>query len=475
MSDEKLRLQAEVRDNMSAPLRKIKELLNSVRATPSMKAATTEMKNLGVETAKFATFGGSAATALDAIGIGGLATAGSLVAVVMQTRELGQRSLDMKELGRETGVSVNWLNAWSHAGLNFGVSADAMQSSLDHLTSQMPQFKNHIGELYGLLSQKWPNLTQRLLGENSEQQVQEIIKFLDQLKNQPQLQKQMAGEFFGNGADIEKLMRDGAKGFFDEFAKMQKSLDPINPDLLKQAQAFREAQTAFNVSLENFENSTGPAFLKTMTSLVGEAKTLMDDLDGKTANPSEPHKLADDFKKGDIVALGTELGHVFASSVRAEFGVDLSGLLSTKPQKFIPPPAKGGTSFRHSSFDGDGSDLFHRTAFSTGQAATGSTFGLAGIIADGTKSGVLAAFREMMATQSVANNNSAPGIVQASYETGGDSPAVVAGRALGAQSVGALTALIPKTAVRQEAPDAISGNSTARRAITTPTLSMTQS
>jgi hypothetical protein len=74
---------------------------------------------------------------------------------------------EAKELGRETGVTIDWLNAWSHAGLNFGVSADSMQESLNHLTSQMPQFRNHIGELYGLLSQKWPNLTQRLLGENT--------------------------------------------------------------------------------------------------------------------------------------------------------------------------------------------------------------------------------------------------------------------------------------------------------------------
>jgi hypothetical protein len=189
MSDEKLRLEAEVRDNMSPALRKIKDLLNSVRASPSMKAATAEMQNLGAATSKFAGFGGSAASALDAIGIGGLATAGSLAAVVVQMRALGDRSLDMKELGRETGVSVDWLNAFSHAGLSFGVSADAMQSSLQHLSAQMPEFRNHMGALYGLVAQRWPNLAKQLLGDNPEQQVQDILKFADQLKNNPQLQK----------------------------------------------------------------------------------------------------------------------------------------------------------------------------------------------------------------------------------------------------------------------------------------------
>ncbi len=462
MADEKLRLEAEVRDNMSPALRKIKDLLNSVRASPSMKAATQEMQSLGAATSKFAGFGGSAASALDAIGIGGLATAGSLAGVVLQMRALGERSLEMKELGRETGVTIDWLNAWSHAGLSFGVSADAMQESLDHLTSQMPQFKNHIGELYGLLSQKWPNLTQRLLGENSEQQVQEIIEFLDQLKNQPQLQKQLAGEFFGNGADIEKLMRNGAKGFFDEFARMQKSLNPISPELLKQAQEFRESTTAFNVSLENFETSVGPIFLKQMKSLVDEAKTLMDDLDGKPANPSEPKKLVDDLKKGDVLSLGTELAKVFASSVRAEFGIDVSGLASTAPQKFIPPPAKGGASFHHSSYEGDGNGLFHRTSF-TGTPATGSTFGLAGIISDGTKSGVIAAFREMMATNEAANGNASGGFQEASYETGGfDSPAVAAGRHIGRGGGGTDSGDLPDVGASNQSLGHVKGGMAAR-------------
>ncbi len=429
MADEKLRLQAEVRDNMSPAIRKIKDLLNSVRASPSMKAATAEMQNLGAATSKFAGIGGSAATALDAIGIGGLATAGSLAGVVLQMRALGQRSLDMKELGRETGVTTDWLNAWSHAGLNFGVSADAMQSSLDHLTSQMPQFKNHIGELYGLLSQKWPNLTQRLLGENSEQQVQEIIKFLDQLKNQPQLQKQLAGEFFGNGADIEKLMRNGAKGFFDEFARMQKSLNPINPDLLKQAQAFRDATTAFNISLENFENSAGPTFLKQMTSIVGEAKSITDALDGKPANPSEPNKLWGSLSHGDIAAFGKELGKVFVNSVQTELGMTAAQKAAADKHAMQSPPTSLPATPPRSSASG----LFRKSAFITGDSPRASTYiGLAGIISDGTKSGVIAAFREMMATNEAANGNAGAGFTQASYETGGfDSPAVAAGRRIG--------------------------------------------
>ena len=35
-------------------------------------------------------------------------------------------------------------------------------------------------------------------------------------------------------------MRNGAAGFWDEFRKQQSLLNPINPELTKQAQSFRD-------------------------------------------------------------------------------------------------------------------------------------------------------------------------------------------------------------------------------------------
>jgi hypothetical protein len=66
--------------------------------------------------------------------------------------------------------------------------------------------------------------------------------------------------------------------------------------------------------------------------------------------------------------------------------------------------------------------LFHKSAFITGEPARNSTYvGFEGIIADGTKTGVLAAFREMMATGDAANAASGGGFTNASFETGGTS------------------------------------------------------
>ena len=101
MSDEKLRLIAEVQDNMSGPPRKIKEQISSIQMTPGMQAATgwdEVARQRGEEVRdqwrqRRWCHGHS-------IGIGGLAAPGSLAAVVEQMRALGQRSLDMKELAQ---------------------------------------------------------------------------------------------------------------------------------------------------------------------------------------------------------------------------------------------------------------------------------------------------------------------------------------------------------------------------------------
>src|SRR6185437_6605801 len=287
MSDENLRLEAQLRDNMSPGLRKIKDQLQAFRMTPGMQAATEGVRKLGTETAKFAEVGGKAGEAFGAMGIGGLAVAGSFTAVVAQMRELGNRTIAMKEFARETGVSADWLNVWSHAGLHFGVSADAMQSALNHLTGQMPEFKNKTGQLFFLLSQRFPTITKKLLSEDTEQQIKDITALLnsDKLKKDPQLQKKLANEFFGNGDEIEKLFKTGADGFWKEFQRQQKQLNPVNPELMKQAQTFLDATIKFNDSLENFENKTGPIFLKTMSKIVDGASNAITILEkGPSAN-----------------------------------------------------------------------------------------------------------------------------------------------------------------------------------------------
>ncbi len=277
MSTEKLRLEADMKDNASPVVRKLKKELAEIRQTPGMTEATKWFGQFEEGAKGFVKSGGDAAGVIGAMGIGGLAAAASVATLITQFKDLGERTLAMKELGRQVGLTTDQINAFGRAGQSFGVGTDVMEGALNHLAEQMPALQRNLPGLYTQLS-RWPDLIRKLQGEGTKGQLEDIFKFLGQkeLQDQPQLQKQLLGAFFGSGDQLEALFARGATGFLDELKKQQASLGPITDDLLKQAQAYRDATIEFNTALTNFETGAGPAFLKQMSDLLKGAKEFVD-------------------------------------------------------------------------------------------------------------------------------------------------------------------------------------------------------
>ena len=421
MSAEKLRLEAEMRDNASPVVRKLRGELDKIRATPGMQAATGWLNSLNKEAEGFMTKGGGAAGVINAMGVGGLTSAASLAGLVAIMKDLGTRTLAMKELGREVGLTTDQINAFGHAGMHFGVGADAMHGALNHFSSQMPEFRRNMGSLYHELS-RFPDLIKKLQGEGTEEQLEDIFKFLGQkkLQNEPQLQKQLLGAFFGSGDELEKLFAQGGKGFLDELAKQRQQLGTISPEMLKQAQDFRDAQIKFNDSLERFENSVGPKFLSMMTAIVDKAAMFF--------NPPAKTKEFDDdpavkAQKEKLKAAGRAVGDFLT-------GKPMGGPAPAPaaPQQDLKPLAPRARLremqqeglLHKSAYDGENRGLFQRASFvQGGLQGSGSVagFGAEGVIASGTRLGVLAALRELMATDEVGKGGGG-GLLNASYGNG---------------------------------------------------------
>ncbi len=408
MSTEKLRLEADMKDNASPVVRKLKKELDTIRQTPGMAEATKWFGQFEEGAKGFVKSGGDAAGVISAMGIGGLTAAASVATLITQFKELGERTLAMKELGRQTGLTTDQVNAFARAGQSFGVGTDVMQGALNHLSSQMPEFQRNTGALYQQLS-RWPDLIRKLQGEGTEDQLGDIFKFLGQkkLQNEPQLQKQILGAFFGSGDQLEALFARGATGFLDELKKQQASLGPITDDLLKQAQAYRDATIDFNTALTNFETGAGPAFLKQMTDLLKDAKDFVDVL-GKGGNEKGADKTPD---HQDHRTWGQALGDA-TNDAGKSLGKAWDWFSEvTKDKK--PNPL-----LHKSSFDGSGG-LLHPASFVAEAPASASASVFVGIIADGTKIGFIAAMRELTATQDLGKSGGAPGFTNASYEPSG--------------------------------------------------------
>ncbi len=411
MSTEKLRLEADMRDNASPVVRKLKKELDTIRQTPGMAEATKWFGQFEEGAKGFVKSGGDAAGVVNALGIGGLSAAASVATLITQFKELGERTLVMKELGRQTGLTVDQINAFEHAGQSFGVGADVMRGALNRLASQMPEFRRNMGPLYGMLSgvKGAGGLIDQLKKDSPEKQIEDIFKFVGQskLQNEPQLQKQILGAFFGSGDQLEALFARGATGFLDELKKQQASLGPITDDLLKQAQAYRDATIDFNTALTNFETGAGPRFLETMTALLKDAKDFVDVL-GKGGNDKGADKSPD---HQDHRSWGQAIGDA-ANDAGKALGKAWDYFSEvTKDKK--PNPL-----LHKSAFDGSGG-LLHRASFLADAPASAPDSVVVGMIADGTKIGFLAAMRELMATKDLDMSDGAPGFTNASYETGG--------------------------------------------------------
>ena len=434
MATERMRLEAEMKDSASPAIKKLRAelatLQDTTRETRAIAKLNSELERTRKESGGvhvspgmrelpkwltssteamggFVAKGTNASAVINGLGIGGLTAAASLAGVVAQMKAIGERSLAMKELGRETGMTVDQVNAFAHAGQHFGVGADVMNGALNHLSGQMPEFKRGYGELFKELS-RWPDLIARLKKDTTQDQIKDIFDFLgsSKLQGEPQLQKQIIGTIFGNGDEMEKLFAQGSKGFLDELAKQSKQLGSISPEMLKQAQDFRDAQIKFNDTLEKFETTIGPAFLGGMTSIVSSITSafdllgmLNDKLHGRQSK-LENDKAGEENKKNFQLRPGNPYS---------------DGKLRLLPQSY-----RGGGGMLHlASFGGD-----------DGGSSVGG--GMVDTLAAGTKQGFLAAFRELMATGDTAGAGGG-GLINASY--GGSSPGGI-GAGTGGRSVG---------------------------------------
>ena len=274
MSNERLRMVAELQDRASGPMRRIREAAASIRETPGMTQARNWMAGFNKEADKFVKGGGGIAEAMSGMGIGGLAAAASIGTLVARFKELGTHTLALKELGREVGLTTDQVNQFNHAANHFGFDPDRMQGALDHFAGLMPEFRRGYGELNNVLARQ-PDLIKRLRLEDTKTQLQEIFRFLGTIRNPQDRIKFEEGIF---GQSVEPLFAEGTDGFEKQLDRYAKTLQPITKQMEDQARALRDAITDFNDTVGNLETKYGPQILGTLKEGALEVKHTFEDV-----------------------------------------------------------------------------------------------------------------------------------------------------------------------------------------------------
>ena len=267
MADEQLRLVAGLKDNATPGIRKIKAELKTVDATPGMVQAQKWVRGFNEDVAKFKKSSMTVASVMSAMGVGGLAAAGSIGTLAAAFKSLADKTLDMRELGREVGLTADEINAMNRAGQHFGFDPSEMEGAIKHFAGLMPEFKRGYGELNSILARQ-PDLIKRLKVEDTKTQIKEIFTFLDTIKN-PQDRMVFERGIFGTDG-VEKLFKDGAGGFEAQADKFRQTLAPVTEAAAAQAQALRDAINEFNAAVDNLEMKAGPTVYRWMTAGVKE-------------------------------------------------------------------------------------------------------------------------------------------------------------------------------------------------------------
>ena len=147
MSDEVLRMEAEVRDRFSGPLKALRtQLLDTARA--GNNHSETLAKGFGVvegalqKTARTATSVVNPAFA--ALGVTGL-SAGAAIAGISK---LTSNMTGLGQLSRETGVAAKTLQEFGSVASRFGIEQDAVASATKNFAAQMRTFSIGTGDAF---------------------------------------------------------------------------------------------------------------------------------------------------------------------------------------------------------------------------------------------------------------------------------------------------------------------------------------
>ena len=384
----------------------LKKMSGEVGTTAGMKSFTGWMGE--AKTAATGVMGaiGGVPSILGAVGIGGIAAGASVAGLASELKKLGDQSLAMKELSRQTEMSLDFVNRWSHAGEHFAVSGDAMRGMLDRFAGQLPDFNRATGSMYKEFSQ-WPDVIRRMQHEGPAEALMDAFRQAEEVGRVkgPQVRKQFL-DAIGLGGDAEKLF--GEKGLSGLLGQLNKPWAGPSPDFLKQALALRDATSNFENAVVKLENTIGPDFLKAMTSGI-------QGLEGAIEALETTFKFMRDFltKDGKDWDKDHNPGGRFGQAP-SRMRAAPDGAQSLMPRNRQAPETyhyrrnDGHTLYNPSSYDGSRSGgLLQNASFTTGaDPSSSSQFGLRGVMTDATKAGVVAAFREMMIDQDLKSKSS---------------------------------------------------------------------
>ncbi len=149
MSDERLRMIAEVQDKFSGPLGDLNKKLKDIRGAPGTAAMRKDFEAVRDSIGKTARdIRTTLEPQLSSLGVTSLGVVGAIGGVAAAIKAFAGNANDLRILSKETGFTVRSLQEFQALGARFGMSTDAMGNNLKTFGGHMREFAQNSGQAF---------------------------------------------------------------------------------------------------------------------------------------------------------------------------------------------------------------------------------------------------------------------------------------------------------------------------------------
>jgi hypothetical protein len=284
MADDTLRMRAQVVDEFSSPLRKLKSELASVKPPADLARIRDGLKGLEQHSlAAGQAIRNGVGAALSGIGISAIGVTAAIGGAAAALKNFATGTAELRHFSVEIGLSVNRLRELQALGQRFGVDENSMLGGLKKFSNELFDIRRRRGAAYEELLKAGPGgaeLAERLVGSKSvEEAVGRALGFLERIPNAVQRQR-LAETLFGNGM-FGRLGEGGPGSIARLMEEIGKAIGKTTGEGVEAARKFEEQFARLRETIQGVGNELGVKLLPVLTDKMRELGASLKDVDWK--------------------------------------------------------------------------------------------------------------------------------------------------------------------------------------------------
>lgn len=322
MTDERLRLTAEMRDRLTPALRRLQTVLGATGRTEAFRKLAHDMSLAERAGYRFGFMLGRT------LRTGAIAAAGATALASAAMVKLGKDAVDslddIKAFSGQVGFSADSLRILQGVADRFNVSQDSLRSGLQSFNARLGQLKSGQGAFLGFLNKTNPALAAQMKHVKSTQEGY-LLLFDALTKISDPAKRAALAKAAGIGQESLRFLADGPEGLKKNIAEVKELLGILGPGAYDAADNFNDAMGDIRLALGGLSARLAVSVLPTLTPMLQDLSLWL------AANRD---RIASGFKQvvGDIAtalqAFGKWIGSKDGGDALKAFWTDLKAIAS---------------------------------------------------------------------------------------------------------------------------------------------------